>query len=62
MIVLAQCKILIRRANDNFERHPYCDGRKVSYRYTDQELVLSECDHLQDLGIRISHRMLPLVK
>ena len=32
------------------ERNPYCDFRGSKYRYTDQELVLFECDHLQDLG------------
>ncbi len=51
MIVLAECKILMRRANDNFEWNPYCDFRKVSYRYTDQEVVLCECEHLPDLGV-----------
>jgi len=29
---------------------PYCDYRKVSSRYTGQELALSKCEHLQDLG------------
>jgi len=45
VIVLTQSKILIGRANN-----PYCDCRKVSFRYTDQEFVLSACEHLQDLG------------
>jgi len=53
VIVLAQCKILIRRANENVERNPYCDCRKVSFRYTAQEFVLSECEHLQDLGLSV---------
>jgi len=50
MIVFAQCRILIHRANDNFERNPYYNGRKVSSRYTNQGLVLSECEHLQNPG------------
>jgi len=47
----ASGEILIRRANDNFERNPYCDCRKVSYRSTGQELEPSECEHLQNPGI-----------
>lgn len=43
-------EILIRRVNDNFECNPYCDCRKVLYRYTNQELVLSEYEHFKDLG------------
>ncbi len=36
-MVLTECNILIRRANDNVEWNPYCDFRNISYRYTDQE-------------------------
>ncbi len=50
MIVLAQCKILIRSANDNFERNPYVITEKFHFALRGQELVLSECEHLQDLG------------
>jgi len=37
--------------SDHQLTYHYHDCRKVSSRYTDQELVLSECEHLQDLDI-----------
>jgi len=46
--VLAQCRILIRRANDNFAYHCIC--RKILSRYTDQAQAPGERKYSQSSG------------